>query len=585
MATSDQPSRIKIVTVGDSNVGKTCLLFRHFLGLIPRKWSPVIFDSYAEELNVDGKRCLIEPWDTACREEGHERLRPLCYPGTSVFLLCFSVESKVSLTSCFQKWLPELQQHAPGVPCILVATKVDLRTSPKCLQCIPYDKGYQAAKQYHMGYMETSALKKYGLKQLFDKAIRIAINHTEQGGVHAFTVGNPTQPVLPEVYIANAPWCEIEMSTYSDQMVTALQDPQAADVVFLVEGVKEVKCHKVILCGASDFFCQVFGIEVALKDDAAEVAPRLTWPDINEGKVPGLSRITDMKDDQGNEVTRIAVSEDISFNAFSNVLQFLYTGLPNLAECVDGMILEALEQVAKIFYLPYLTQVIENIQNDKDLMNPSIGTYLNERMGHRLKCMFLGNETFSDVKFNIKGSSIPVHKVILVSRCDVMPKMFADQFVEASKDEVVIEDDDSKCFMALLEYMYTDCAPVEEGDSLGILILADKYGQERLKYLCELHIIREVDQTVRGCIATSEMDVIGLLHQAQLYNAKQLSSWCLHFITTNYSAFSERSEFNQLDGDNLEYVLKNRWPPASYLEEMKEYEDRFRKREKKCQVM
>ena len=59
-------------------------------------------------------------------QEDYDRLRPLSYPGTDVFLLCFSVDSADSLDNIEEKWLPELRHHAPGVPIILVATKTGM---------------------------------------------------------------------------------------------------------------------------------------------------------------------------------------------------------------------------------------------------------------------------------------------------------------------------------------------------------------------------------------------------------------------------------------------------------------------------
>ncbi len=79
-------------------------------------------------------------------------------------------------------------------------------------------------------------------------------------------------------------------------------------------------------------------------------------------------------------------------------------GLPNLADCVDDSMQHELKKAANIFNLPYLTQVVDNIKNDSDpWMNPSIGTYLTDRLGHRFNLLFLGKKTFSDVKLNIKG--------------------------------------------------------------------------------------------------------------------------------------------------------------------------------------
>ncbi len=50
--------------------------------------------------------------------------RPLSYPGTNVFLICFSVSSRASVANLASLWVPEVQHHCAGVPFIIVACKV-----------------------------------------------------------------------------------------------------------------------------------------------------------------------------------------------------------------------------------------------------------------------------------------------------------------------------------------------------------------------------------------------------------------------------------------------------------------------------
>ena len=69
-----------------------------------------------------------------------------------------------------------------------------------------------------------------------------------------------------------------------------------------------------------------------------------------------------------------------------------------------------------------------------------------------------------------------------------------------------------------------------------------------------------------------------------MYNAKQLAAWCLHFISSNFIAFQQRSEFQTLEGENLDYVNEHRWPPVSYLEAVKKYQAKYGKKEDKCKV-
>ncbi|KAJ7359169.1 P-loop containing nucleoside triphosphate hydrolase protein [Mycena albidolilacea] len=64
----------------------------------------------------------------------YDRLRPLSYPQTDVFLVCFSVQSPASLHNIKQRWFPELQHHCPHVPRIVVATQVDLRYDQETVQ-------------------------------------------------------------------------------------------------------------------------------------------------------------------------------------------------------------------------------------------------------------------------------------------------------------------------------------------------------------------------------------------------------------------------------------------------------------------
>jgi len=71
-------------------------------------------------------------------------------------------------------------------------------------------------------------------------------------------------------------------------------------------------------------------------------------------------------------------------------------------------------------------------------------------------------------------------------------------------------------FLAFLEYLYSDHAPIEDGDSVGLLQLADSYCVPRLVNLCELYTTMEVDRSVSKNIEKSDIDVIGLLLVSQV---------------------------------------------------------------------
>lgn len=143
-----------------------------------------VFDNYSANVMVDGKPVNLGLWDTAGQED-YDRLRPLSYPQTDVFLICFSIISPHSFDNVKSKWWPEIQHHAPGVPIILVGTKSDLRNdesmkaqlASKGLGVVSQEAARDRQKEIAaVSYMECSALTQEGLKNVFDEAIRASLN-------------------------------------------------------------------------------------------------------------------------------------------------------------------------------------------------------------------------------------------------------------------------------------------------------------------------------------------------------------------------------------------------------------------------
>jgi Ras-related C3 botulinum toxin substrate 1 len=184
---------IKLVIVGDGTVGKTCMLMSFTSNTFPEEYVPTVFDNYTSNIVVDNVKVSLGLWDTAGQED-YDRLRPLSYPQTDVFVLCFSVISPTSYTNITNKWMPEIRHHCPDTPVILCGTKIDLREDrdfvnqlqKQNLQSIKREQGQRLCKKIRaFKYVECSALTQKGLKQVFDDAVRSVLSPKTSKGSKA----------------------------------------------------------------------------------------------------------------------------------------------------------------------------------------------------------------------------------------------------------------------------------------------------------------------------------------------------------------------------------------------------------------
>ena len=169
--------QLKVVVVGDGSVGKTSLLITYSTDSFPDEYIPTIFDNYTFKRKFKDKFVELNLWDTAGTVD-HDHLRPMAYPQTDVFLLCFDLTSKTSLENIKSKWLHEIDKYIkPRPPMILVGTKLDIRENEKSQDSkfISYNTGLEVAKKIKVySYVECSSKTKSGVDKVFEQVVSAA---------------------------------------------------------------------------------------------------------------------------------------------------------------------------------------------------------------------------------------------------------------------------------------------------------------------------------------------------------------------------------------------------------------------------
>ncbi|XP_026467352.1 ras-like GTP-binding protein RhoL [Ctenocephalides felis] len=170
----ERKKSIRVTAVGDGVIGKTCLLITYTKGVFPCEYIPTVFENYTANILVDGCTHILNVWDTSGQED-YDRLRPLSYPNTDCFLLCYSISSRDSFDHVHSKWYPEIRHYSPKAPIILIATKIDLRNS-NSHGLVTFEEGQAMHKKIRSSdFVECSALEYTNVDIVFIKAVRAVL--------------------------------------------------------------------------------------------------------------------------------------------------------------------------------------------------------------------------------------------------------------------------------------------------------------------------------------------------------------------------------------------------------------------------
>lgn len=164
----------KIVTIGDSSVGKSSILTRYVDNVFSENYiSTIGVDFKIKTINIKDKNIKLQIWDTA----GQERFKTITqsyYRGASAILLIYDL-TDISTFQNLNKWLMDVKKANNDAQIFIIGNKLDLFD---CRQ-IKYNEAKNFTEKHGYKYIEVSAKTNKGINNLFiDLCESLIKNHT-----------------------------------------------------------------------------------------------------------------------------------------------------------------------------------------------------------------------------------------------------------------------------------------------------------------------------------------------------------------------------------------------------------------------
>ena len=165
---SDSSVTFKILTIGESGVGKTCVLRRFVENkFLKNHLATIGIDFKTKTLNINNREIKLKIWDTA----GQERFRNITtqyYKGADGIVLVYDVTDDGSFEK-IRDWMAQIQSNAQRdeLGLVLLGNKCDIEP-----RVVTEEQGTKMAEELKVSYFETSALNGQGINEAFEQLAR-----------------------------------------------------------------------------------------------------------------------------------------------------------------------------------------------------------------------------------------------------------------------------------------------------------------------------------------------------------------------------------------------------------------------------
>lgn len=161
---------IKLLLIGDSGVGKSCLLLRFSDDQFTTSFITTIgIDFKIRTVELDGKRVKLQIWDTA----GQERFRTLTssyYRGAQGIVFVYDITRRDTFDDLAEIWQREVDMYSTVEDCvkIVIGNKVDRAEQ----RAVSREEGMAFARDNGCLFLECSAKTKVSVQEAFEELVR-----------------------------------------------------------------------------------------------------------------------------------------------------------------------------------------------------------------------------------------------------------------------------------------------------------------------------------------------------------------------------------------------------------------------------
>jgi len=193
MDPKSQTCHHKLVLLGETAVGKTCLTIRFVRNEFYEFQEPTIGAAFlTQTVNLDSQTVKFEIWDTAGQER-YRSLAPMYYRGATAAIVVYDVTNRLSFDGA-KSWVKELQRR--GEADVVIALAGNKADNPPARHAVSAEEAKEYADSNNIIHMLTSAKLNMNIQELFiEIAKRLPKSpKPDSDGMGSYTAPPPTPP-------------------------------------------------------------------------------------------------------------------------------------------------------------------------------------------------------------------------------------------------------------------------------------------------------------------------------------------------------------------------------------------------------